>query len=449
MASYVRMPGLSADAEEAVLGEWLIGAGDCLNKGDAIATVETDKANVDIESDQQAKVFCLLVEAGATVPVGDPIAILLADGDGDSAGKRLLDDLNGSSRSDLPGPAQSSPPKAGGVEQPLGPAHGSSEPSIPEETVPSAESVRVFASPLARRLALALGIDVAEVRGTGPRRRVRRTDVEQAAAERNAHPLAVVAAVTAGDESASLAAPIAPAARRVSPPPTPRGGFLDIPHTRLRTAIASRLQASKQIAPHFYLNQTLRVDALVALRSQINESSKVRVSINDLVVMAAAKALRSVPDMNVVWTDEALRQFESVDIAVAIASERGLVTPVIVGADSLPLASLSESIKDKAKRANEGRLAQVELEGGVMTVTNLGMFGVESFAAIINPPQSAILAVGAATKSVVVGPDDAPVVATVIHVTLSVDHRAVDGALAARWLAGFKELIESPLSILI
>jgi pyruvate dehydrogenase E2 component (dihydrolipoamide acetyltransferase) len=216
----------------------------------------------------------------------------------------------------------------------------------------------------------------------------------------------------------------------------------------MRRAVASRLTQSKREAPHFYLNATLRVDALLALRETINASSPTRVSINDFFVKAVAKTLGEFPEMNVNWTDDAVRRFEKVDISVAINTERGLVTPVLRGAETLTLTQISTQIREFAGRAKEGRLKQQELEGGVMTVTNLGMFGVESFSAIINPPQVGILAVGAVVKQPVVDDDGSIVVASTATVTISADHRPVDGVLVAQWLQRFKELIENPITIL-
>ncbi|MCC6496588.1 MAG: 2-oxo acid dehydrogenase subunit E2 [Propionibacteriaceae bacterium] len=448
MATYLRMPGLSADAEDAILIDWLVETGASLAKGDLVATVETDKANVDIECDRAATVYRLLVPAGATVPVGDPIAILITEGETESAGNALLADLqqgaSGKTKS-----TQEAPP----------------EPPQELPTPPVVERGRTFASPLARRLARKHDIDVSTVVGTGPMGRIVGKDVDRLVEQRrtlDSSPDVEGGTGVAAPLSmpyAGTAAPVPPGASvfGVSAPPpaldaiAPRttGEFVDTPHTRLRAAVARRLQASKQTAPHFYLSQTLKVDELLSLRQQINAAQSVKVSLNDLVVKAAARALRDVPEMNVIWTDESVRQFDSVDIAVAVASERGLMTPVVQNADQMPLSTLSAAIRDKAARAGEGKLSPPELEGGTMTVTNLGMYGVENFAAIINPPHASILAVGAVGKAVLADENDQLTVAAVMHVTLSVDHRPVDGVLAARWLACFKDMIEHPLAILI
>ncbi|WP_420122238.1 2-oxo acid dehydrogenase subunit E2, partial [Nakamurella sp.] len=244
-------------------------------------------------------------------------------------------------------------------------------------------------------------------------------------------------------------APVAAAPAAAAPAPVVRPGWEATSHSRLRKLVASRLQASKQQAPHFYLRVSLRVDELLALRAQLNASSSERISVNDFFVKAAAKALIDVPEMNVVWSEEAVLHSPQADVAVAVASERGLVTPVITGIENRSLSSLSRAIKDAVARANEGKLQQAELEGGTLTISNLGMFGVEEFDAIINPPQAGILAVGAAVKQPVVGDDGEISVATVVKVVLSVDHRPVDGVVGAKWLARFRELIENPIQIII
>ncbi len=287
-----------------------------------------------------------------------------------------------------------------------------------------ARNGRVFASPLARRIAKDRGLVLADLTGTGPRGRILRRDVERA-----------LAAVPATPERA---APVD------SPVSLPAAG--EVPHTRLRRAVANRLTESKQTAPHFYVRATVRADALVALRTELN-GGDVKVSVNDLVVKAVAAAHRAVPEMNVVWTPDAVRTFDTVDVAVAVATDRGLVTPVVRDVTALPVSGVAERIRDLATRARDGKLKQDELEGGTISVTNLGMYGVEEFAAIINPPHAAILAVGAVRDEPVVD-NGAVVPGKLMTVTLSVDHRPVDGVVAARWLAVLKELLEHPVRIL-
>lgn len=294
---------------------------------------------------------------------------------------------------------------------------------------------RLFASPLARRRARELDVDLDSVTGSGPRGRIRRSDVEAAAA-RPARQEEVAAPVGNGALDGTRPAPAAGAR------------YVDVPNTRMRTAIARRLTESKRDTPHFYVRGSARVDALLTLRQQINAGQGVRVSINDLLVKAIAAAHSGVPAMNVQWNDTSVRHFSDVDIAVAVATDGGLVTPVIRGVQSLSMSGVATATKDLIARAKERSLRQDELEGGSITITNLGMYGTEDFAAIINPPQAAILAIGAVRQDAVVE-DGAVDVASVLRLTLAVDHRAVDGAAAAEWLREFVDVLEHPLRILL
>jgi pyruvate dehydrogenase E2 component (dihydrolipoamide acetyltransferase) len=293
----------------------------------------------------------------------------------------------------------------------------------------------VYASPLARKIARQSGVAVETITGTGPGGRILRRDVE-----------AAIAAHAAAPPSAAPSAP-APAAPVAAAGAAPGG---DIPHSRQRRAIAARLTESKQTAPHFYMRATIRAARLVALRAEINTGldDGARVSLNDLVVKAVAAAHQRVPEMNVIWTPDAVRTFAAVDVAVAVATDRGLVTPVLRDVTALTITQVAARSRDLAGRARDGRLRQDELDGGTISVTNLGMYGVEEFAAIINPPQAAILAVGAVRDEPVVE-DGAVVPGQVMTVTLSVDHRPVDGVVAARWLAALRELLEHPLRVLV
>lgn len=443
MATILRMPGISADAEEAVLLEWLIKEGGEFHPGDSLATVETEKANVEIEADQDAVLWRTLAQPGTSVAVGAPIAVLVGVGDivaDDAAVFSSLGLAVPGAGQDKATPASVADPAP--VPVPAGDVDRAGEAASQQEVAPHS---RIFASPLARRIARENNLDIAEIAGTGPGHRIVRADVERA--------LAALAAPTfLATELGAAAITVAtapPAPPRQSPTrvDVPGMGYTDIPHSGLRRAVARVLAQSKREAPHFYLNATCRVDALLALRQQLNAGSTVRVSINDFVVKAVAKALVAVPEMNVIWMDDAVRQYDSVDISVAIGSDRGLVTPVIRSTEKLSLTEISKQVREFAVRANEGKLKQNELVGGSFTITNLGMFGVESFSAIINPPQAAILAVGAVVERPVVI-DGALVVGNTLAVTLSVDHRPVDGVLAARWLQQFTMLMENPLLIL-
>lgn len=427
MARVLRMPGVSANATEAVLAEWLVAESVAFAAADALATVETDKALVDVEADAAGVVLKTLVAAGSQVEVGAPIAVLGAVGE-------QVDDLDAVLR-EL-GVAQSSavvvPERRDVPDQPVERA----EPDVdPGSGVPVAEPVhvttngRVFASPLARRMARDAGLAIEDIPGTGPRHRVLRRDVESLLAHRRAT-----------SEPVPVAAPA---------PATGSAAYEDVPHSRLRRAVAARLVESKQQAPHFYVRATVRVERLVALRAELNEAldGEVKVSLNDLVVKSVAIAHERVPELNVTWTDDAVRRWSVADIAVAVATDRGLVTPVVRDVGGRSVAQVAAAVQDLAGRAREGRLRQEELEGGSITVSNLGMFGVEEFAAIINPPHAAILAVGAVREEPVVE-DGVVVPGAVMSLTLSVDHRPADGTVAARWMRELTGVLERPLRLL-
>jgi pyruvate dehydrogenase E2 component (dihydrolipoamide acetyltransferase) len=474
MATYFRMPGVSADSDEAVLESWTVEQGAQVASGQTIASVETEKAVVDVESDVDAVVHTLLVENGATVPVGDPIAILLGVDEPAAAAEKLLADLGlggAPAGGDAPNVEEASTGTETQVEKELdaavqsvpedatapdGPANVDETPvaqhvAVGAEPAANGNGGRKFSSPSARRLARELGVDVSTLSGSGPKGRVVNADVRAAAEAAPAAAAPAPAAVQpapAAQPAAAAAAP-APAAAPAAPAAAVPEGWTAVPHSRIRKIIASRLQESKNTAPHFYLRMSARVDALLALRAQLNASGRVKVSVNDFIVKAAGQALVDVPAMNVVWTEDAVLQAPTADVAVAVASEKGLVTPVIRDVASLSLSGLSAKIKDAVGRANQGKLSTADLQGGTLTVSNLGMFGVEEFDAIINPPQAGILAVGAAVRKPVVGEGDTLEIASVLSLVLSVDHRPVDGTDGARWLARLKELLEDPMQIVV
>lgn len=434
MARVLRMPGVAANATEAVLAEWLVQEAGDFGAEDAIATVETEKAAVDVEAEAPGRMLKTLVPPGAQVEVGDPIAILgepgeqVADLDAllASLGVGPATDVVVPERRDVPTDPESAAPLAEEVEMPAPPA---------PRPVGRADG-RIFSSPLARKIAKNAGLAIEEIPGTGPRGRVLRRDVDKAVAARadRTAPTPVVE-----EEPRTPATP----ARDDTPPVA----YREEPHSRIRRATARRLVESKQQAPHFYVRATVRADALLALRAELNEDADLRVSVNDLVVKAVAAAHRRVPEMNVTWTEDAVRRYERVDVAVAVATDRGLLTPVVRDVDSLTVSALARAVRDLAEGARTGRLRQDDLEGGSIAVTNLGMFGVEEFAAIINPPQAAILAVGAVRDEPVVN-NGAIVPGKVLRLTLSVDHRPVDGVLAARWLQALVGLLEHPSRVL-
>lgn len=421
MPTVLRMPEVATDTPEAILASWPLPEGQRFARGDILFVVETAKAAVDVEAEADGVLVKTLISEGAEVAVGTPIAVLARPDE-------TVTDLDGVLAAlDLgrpPAPAAEPPPTA---EPPAAPRNG-----------------RVFASPLARRLARGAGLELADITPTGPNGRVLRGDVEAAiAATRSGAPEPEAAPVAPAQE----AAPVAPVPEAV--PVDGRRPYRDVPHSRLRRAIAARLVESKQSAPHFYLRGTARVDQLLALRAELNTTSPVKISVNDLIVKAVAGAHRRTPAMNVIWTPDAVRNFDVVDIAVAVATPSGLVTPVVRDVDRLGVAAVAETTRELASRAREGRLQPRELDGGTITVTNLGMYGTAEFAAIINPPHAAILAVGAAAPEPVVTANGKIRAATVVHLTLSVDHRPVDGTVAAQWLAGLVELLERPTGILL
>lgn len=437
MPDILRMPEVAAGALEAILSDWTVGLGASFSAGEAIVTVETDKAVVDVEAENDGVMLRFLAQAGATVEVGVPIAVWGSPFDTEADVDALLASLGIAPQTAEATGASSS---AGLDElEAASAAAGTAAPRLPEAHVTATEPVsnghRAFSSPLARKIARERGIDLAAVAGTGPRGRIRRRDLDTLPTAPPAPP-------------ATPATPSNPATSVVAAATTVGASYEDLPNSRIRQAIARRLTESKQTAPHFYLRGSARVDGLLALRKQVNEGGTLKVSVNDLLVKAVARAHVQVPGLNVQWNGDAIRRFNTVDVAVAVATEIGLVTPVVRGVDSMSLSQLVAATQDLIARAKEKKLQQSELEGGSISLTNLGMYGTEEFAAIINPPQAAVLAVGAARQEPVVV-DGQLAVGTVLRVTLAVDHRPVDGATAAEWMAVFVALLEHPLEILL
>ncbi|MFI6285371.1 dihydrolipoamide acetyltransferase family protein [Streptomyces sp. NPDC051018] len=411
--------------------------------GDPIVVIETDKAVVEVEAETDGVILRALVAGGTEVEIGAPMAVVGVAGETGAEVDALLGGpvSAGTGTASVPGGTASTPAgtaSAPGTVTATAPVHASPEP-------PPAE--RVFSSPLARRLLREAGVSTGDVTGTGPHGRIVRRDAERAIeAVRGRAPGPSPATIPAGTP-----APPAPAVPvPVSGPPvrTDADGapYEEVPHSRLRRAIATRLTASKQTVPHFYLKRTARIDELLALRRRLNEVSPQKISVNDLVVLAVAAAHTGVPEANVIWTETGMRRYASVDIAVAIASGRGLVTPVLRSVERSSPSAVAREIRAYAEQADEGRLQQRDLEGGSITVTNLGMYGVEEFSAIINPPHSAVLAVGAGRQEPVVT-DGTVEVATRLTLVLAADHRAIDGALAARWMTALVRALEEPLRL--
>jgi pyruvate dehydrogenase E2 component (dihydrolipoyllysine-residue acetyltransferase) len=405
MATVVRMPEVLANSSEAVLQAWLVEVGQEIAIGDPLAEIETEKAIVEYAAEVDGILTRLIAEPGTTIAVGDPIALVLAPGE---------------TAADI------EPGLLGGA-----PATPEPQPVAVAEPVAATNGRRLFATPLVRKLAAERGIDLVALTGTGPGGRIVRRDLDRLPAP----------------EPPPVAEPVrAPAP--VAQSPNQGTGFTDIPLTGMRRAIARRLTESKTTVPHFYVTADCRVDALLELRRTVNAAATVKVSLNDFVLKAVAGALIEVPEANAIWNGDTIRRFVGAHIAVAVAVDGGLLTPVLHDVDTTPLSVLSARVADLAARARAGRLQQPELEGGSFSVSNLGMFGVTEFSAILNPPQSGILAVGGATQRPVVV-DGELAVGTVITVTLSADHRVIDGAVAAQWMSAFVRRIENPVTILI
>jgi pyruvate dehydrogenase E2 component (dihydrolipoamide acetyltransferase) len=421
MATILRMPEVLANATEAVVSAWTIAVGDEFSTGDTLAELETEKALVDLTAEEDGILGRILANPGDSTQVGAPIAVLISRGETEADIDALLSASPAADTIVVAEPIVAEPIAV--AERPEAPQPAPPLASPPAEVVEPSPAARdrLFISPIARVRARENGVDITTIRGSGPDGRIVRVDVETAISAKPAAPEPVV-------NSGS--------------------GYTAIPHTAMRKAIARRLTESKSTVPHFYLTTDCTVDALLAVRAQANELSPVKLSVNDFVVKAVAAAFADVPEANVTWTDTHLRRWDAVDIAVAVATDGGLLTPVVRGVDSMSLTEVSVAITELVGRARAGRLRQDELEGGSFSVTNLGMYGTKEFSAILNPPQSGILAIGAATPQAVVV-DGQVVAATVMRCTLSVDHRAVDGALAAQWLAAFTRRIENPISILI
>ncbi len=411
MANIMRMPEVLANATEAIISKWLVAEGAAFTIGQPIAEVETEKAVVEVPAESDGILGRYLAKVGATTAVGAPIAVLLAPGESDADIEKALasEDLSLSVST------------ATSIVQEI-PAVAT---AAVEEVVDS--GIRIFASPLARRLAKESGVSTNTLRGSGPGGRIIKKDVQAAIA-------------AGGSKSTSKSVPAFV--------PSGDGTYSAIPHSPMRRAIARRLTESKSSVPHFYLSAPVIADDLLNMRKKINEWSEKKVSVTDLILKTVAAAFSDVPNANVIWTAEELRRFDNVDISIAVATDNGLITPVVRAVNQMNLAQISATTEDLIARARIGRLKQNEIEGGSFSVTNLGMYGTDEFSAILNPPQSAILAVGAAKQKPVVV-NGAITIASVINFTLSVDHRAIDGALAAEWLAAFVKRFENPMWLVV
>lgn len=427
MPTEILMPALSPTMEEGTLAKWLVKEGDSVASGDLLAEIETDKATMEFEAVDEGVIGKLLVADGTEgVKVNTPIAVLLDEGE---------------SAADIETAApDAAPAKAEAEAEP----EKAPEPPAPAQT-PKGD--RIFASPLARRIAADKGLDLAQIKGSGPRGRIVKADVEGATATAPAPKTPARA-----DEAPAEAKPLAKSASadQVAALYADRD-YEEVPLDGMRKTIAARLTEAKQQIPHFYLRRDIHLDALLALRADINrqlEPRGIKLSVNDFIIKACAAALQQVPDANAVWAGDRILRLTPSDVAVAVAIEGGLFTPVLRDAHLKSLSALSSEMKDLAARARDRKLSPQEYQGGSFAISNLGMFGIENFDAVINPPHGAILAVGAGIKKPVVTEDGSLGVATVMSVTLSVDHRVIDGALGAQLLAAIKEGLEAPLALL-
>ncbi|PVM85323.1 pyruvate dehydrogenase complex dihydrolipoamide acetyltransferase [Caulobacter radicis] len=432
MSIDILMPALSPTMEEGTLAKWHVKVGDTVKAGDVIAEIETDKATMEVEAVDEGVIEAILVEAGTeNVKVNALIAKLAGEGES-------------------PAPAPTAAPAAAVAEAPKAAAAPAAAPApaAPAPAAPvAADGSRVFASPLARRLAAAANLDLKSIKGSGPHGRVVKSDVE--AAKSGGAPVAKAAPAPAAAASAPAAEPRK--VQSLEQMGIPAGSYDLVPLDGMRKTIARRLTESFRDVPHFPLTIDIELDGLLAARAKINsllEGQGVKVSVNDIVIKAAAVALKRVPEANASYTPEGIAMHKHADIAVAVAIDGGLITPIIRAAETKGLAQISAEMKDLAARAKAKKLKPEEFQGGTFSVSNLGMFGIKAFSSIINEPQGAIMSVGAGEQRPVVK-NGQLAVATVMTVTLTCDHRVVDGAVGAKFLAAFKPLIEEPLTLIV
>jgi pyruvate dehydrogenase E2 component (dihydrolipoyllysine-residue acetyltransferase) len=440
----ILMPALSPTMTEGTLAKWHVKEGDAVSSGDVIAEIETDKATMEVEAVDEGKVGKLLVSEGTEgVAVNAPIALLLEEGEDASALEGAAETAGGNGQA-KPAPAAPAPaaPQAA-APQAAAPQASAPAPQAAPAPQPAAQpqdGARTFASPLARRMAKQSGIDLSALNGSGPHGRVVKRDIE---------------AALAGGAPRAAAAPAAmpqmPAMPAASAEPQPFEPEFELqPLSSMRKTIAQRLQLSKQTIPHFYLTVDCEIDALLDLRKRLNDKADgaYKLSVNDLIIKICGLALRKVPAANASYTDKGIKLYKSADVAVAVAIDGGLITPIIRDAANQGLEAISSAMKDLAARARDGKLKPEEYQGGTFSISNLGMYGIKQFDAVINPPQGAILAIGAGEQRPVVH-NGALAVATVMSCTLSCDHRAVDGAIGAEFLKAFKAMVEEPMAMLL
>ncbi|WP_215767385.1 pyruvate dehydrogenase complex dihydrolipoamide acetyltransferase [Gluconobacter cerinus] len=410
MAIDILMPALSPTMTEGKLARWLKNEGDTVSAGDVIAEIETDKATMEVEAVDEGILGRILVQEGAEgVAVNTPIAILVEEGE----------DVSAASSAQAPATIAAADAPAASVNAPA---------SVTKAAVTADTSERIFVSPLAKRMAKERGIALTSLNGTGPNGRILKRDVEK------------------GGKPATTATKATPAA-----PVANEGSVTRVPNSTMRKVIARRLTESKTQVPHFYVSVDIELDALLALRSKLNataEDNSFKLSVNDMMIKAVGLALKKVQGLNVQFTDSETLHFDNVDISMAVSIPDGLITPIIRNADQKSLREISREAKDLAKRARAGKLKPEEFQGGTFSISNMGMFGVRDFAAIINPPQAGILAIASGEKRAVVRGDQLAI-ATVMTATLSVDHRAVDGALGAQWLNALRDIVQNPYTLVV
>ncbi len=451
MPTEILMPALSPTMEEGTLAKWLVKEGDEVNSGDLLAEIETDKATMEFEAVDEGTIGKLLVAEGTEgVKVNTPIAVLLEEGES-------ADDIDASAEpKSAPASSGVAPAEPSDKTEPAqGYGRGPGPQAAPDTPAPAAPTddtgARIFASPLARRIAAQNGVDLASLTGSGPHGRIVKADVEGAQPGKATAPAKAEAKPDAAHAPATAAvAPAGPSTETVLKMYQTRE-YEEVTLDGMRKTIAARLTEAKQTIPHFYLRRDIKLDALLKFRAQLNkqlESRGVKLSVNDFIIKASALALQAVPDANAVWAGDRVLKLKPSDVAVAVAIEGGLFTPVLKDAEMKSLSTLSAEMKDLAARARDRKLAPDEYQGGSFAISNLGMFGIDNFDAVINPPHGGILAVGAGVKKPVVGEDGELTSATVMSVTLSVDHRVIDGALGAQFLDQIVQNLESPMMML-
>jgi pyruvate dehydrogenase E2 component (dihydrolipoamide acetyltransferase) len=457
MATNILMPALSPTMTEGTLARWLKKEGDSIKAGDVIAEIETDKATMEVEAVDEGILGKILIQDGtANVAVNAPIAVMVDEGEAVPAGAPAAPKAEAAAAAKpaaaptAPVPNQAAQTQAPDLKQaPAAQAPKQAQTGGPVANGHAGAGERIFVSPLARRMATQAGIDLSGLKGSGPTGRIVRADIEVAQTGGGAAAAAAAPAARASATAPAVAPPVSQAPAITAPHKL-------VPHSTMRRVIAKRLSESTATIPHFYVSMDIEIDAMVALLGQLNAKAPPKdapgtylITINDMVIKAAAATLRKVPAVNASWTDDGMALYDDVDISVAVSIPEGLITPIIRKADAKGLATISREMKDLAGRARSGKLKPEEFQGGGFSISNMGMFGVSAFTAIINPPQSAILAVAAGRKRPIVNKDGELAVATVMTCTLSVDHRVADGALGATWMRAFKQVVEDPLSLLL